>query len=467
MNPWARLGPLAALMQLAYVADASVRLWRSDRSDLQNRALVIGGGFAFFFGFGTVQAALVANGTLRMPTTVCMSFLFLVFAMGYKLGSDGVEAIQLARDLHESEERMKLATDAAHLGIWTHDLVLNKIWATDKWRELFGIGTSQPLEIDVILPRLHPEDSEAAGQIRDSAIKNGTSYETEYRVLHPDGRTRWIASRGNVELNALGKAILLRGVSQDITERKHGEAENQRLRAELAHLSRVNILGELTGTLAHELNQPLAAILSNSQVGQRCLQYGQADLSEIAAILDDITSDAKRAGGVIHSVRALFKKDLIAHTVPVDLNSAVRQVLTLLRSEILARKARVEFIAAESLPLGKAVRVEIQQVLINLLVNGLDAIGTDAKNEEGATIEISTTVTEGYVVVSVRDHGPGIACEVIDRLFEPFASTKPDGLGLGLAISRRIMVRFSGKLVAENHPEGGAVFRMLLPVAGV
>ena len=464
INPWAGLGPLAAVLQAVYVVDASIRLWRSGGSDSRNRALVLGGSFAFFSVFGSLQAGLVANGTLRMPAAASMPFLCVVLAMGYKLSSDGMRAIQLSHDLHESEERMKLATDAANLGIWTQDLTVNKIWATAKWRALFGIDSSQPLEVDTVLQRIHPEDREVARQNRANTIKNGGSYETEYRVIHPDGQTHWIASHGQVERNAKGKPILVRGVSVDITAQKQADAENQRLHTELTHLSRISALGELAGTLAHELNQPLAAMLSNSQVGQRSLLAREPDLIEMGAIFEDITADAKRAGGIIHSMRALVKKEMIVESKPMDMNSAISQVLNLMSSEILARKSRVEFSPTESLPAVMAVRAEIQQILINLVINCLDAMKVESGSSEGAaTIEISTEAAERDVRVTVRDRGPGIAADVMDRLFQPFTSTKPDGLGLGLAISRRIMERFGGRLEAENHPQGGAVFRMVLP----
>ncbi len=232
-------------------------------------------------------------------------------------------------------------------------------------------------------------------------------------------------------------------------------------RLELAHLSRVSILGELAGTLAHELNQPLAAMLSNAQVGGRILAAGQFDPLEIPAIFEDIAADAKRAGGIIHGMRAMLKKGDPAEKQVLDLNDAVTQVLGLLNTEIIGRKVEVTCQFDASLPPALANRVEFQQVLINLILNGLDAMVADPHR---GPLRIATSRQETSVSVAVHDSGPGIPPEILDRLFAPFVTTKPGGLGLGLSISRSIMQRSGGELQAENHPTGGALFRIVLPV---
>lgn len=248
----------------------------------------------------------------------------------------------------------------------------------------------------------------------------------------------------------------------DIGARKQAEREAALHQEELAHLSRISMLGELAGALAHELNQPLAAILGNSQVGRRILNDPAPDLPEVAAILDDVTGDAKRAGSIIHGMRAMFKKDAAPELDPVDLNDAVTQVLGLIHSEILRRKVEVDFQPGTGLPPAAAGRVEIQQVVMNLVMNALDATGGQL---HPGRIAISTGVRDGQLEVVVHDNGPGIPEGMAGRLFEPFASTKQGGLGLGLAISRSIAERFRGKLVAGPHPDGGARFRLLLPAA--
>jgi C4-dicarboxylate-specific signal transduction histidine kinase len=246
----------------------------------------------------------------------------------------------------------------------------------------------------------------------------------------------------------------------DVTRRRLAEREAAHQRQELAHLSRISILGELSGSLAHELNQPLAAILSNSQVGRKSLALPSTDLTELAAILDDITADAKRAGSIIHGMRAMFRKTSPTEIESVDLNTAVHQVLHLINSEIIARHVSLDLQLAPNLPPAGASLVEIQQILMNLMVNSLDAVKTT--NTPGL-IKITSQIQDDQIVVSVHDNGPGLAPVQLENLFEPFATTKTNGLGLGLAISRRLTERFAGTLQGANHPEGGAIFHLTLP----
>ncbi len=230
----------------------------------------------------------------------------------------------------------------------------------------------------------------------------------------------------------------------------------------LTHLSRISLLGELAGTLAHELNQPLTAILSNSQTGRHDIQIGKSDLPELSEILDDISADAKRAGNIIHGMKAMLKKDSQVAVTALDPNEIVTQVLALLHSEIIFRKLAVVLQLDESLPPVMAGKVELQQVLINLIINALDAVSPEA---DQAVLTIATRHADGLVTISVQDSGPGIPPEIYARLFDRFFSTKQEGLGLGLAISRSIMINFGGTLLAENNPAGGAIFRMSLPAA--
>ncbi len=246
----------------------------------------------------------------------------------------------------------------------------------------------------------------------------------------------------------------------DVTRRRLAEREAAHQRQELAHLSRISILGELSGSLAHELNQPLAAILSNSQVGRKSLALPNTDLTELAAILDDITADAKRAGSIIHGMRAMFRKTSTTEIESVNLNTAVHQVLHLINSEIIARHVSLDLQLAPDLPPAGASLVEIQQILMNLMVNSLDAVKTT--NTPGL-IKITSRTQDDQIVVSVHDNGPGLSPVQLENLFEPFATTKTNGLGLGLAISRRLTERFAGTLQGANHPEGGAIFHLTLP----
>lgn len=463
LNPWVLLGQLAALAQIVYIADASRRLWKTGGREERRRALLAGGGLALFFFCSAVQAGLVAAGVLRMPFLVSFTFLGVVIVMGFELSRDVLRASELLRELQRSEQQLTLAAAAGKMSLWEWDFPTNLIWVNTAGRALYGVRPEETLDFKRFVATLHASDRPVLEHAVETALAGPEPYAADYRVELPDGSLRWIAARGKVERDSHGRALRMRGISMDITGRKEAELEAALHRQELAHLSRVSVLGELSGTLAHELNQPLAAMLGNAQVGRRMLRDPSPDLEEIAAILDDVADDAKRAGGIIHGMRSMFRKDSVADADAVDLNEAVEQAIGLLHSEAVARRAKVEFHPSGTLAPAAAGRVEVQQVVINLMLNGMDAMKGSA---EGGRIEISTSQEGSRLRLVVRDHGPGIPAEMMPRLFEPFATTKPGGLGLGLAISRGIAERFHGELTAENHPGGGAVFRLMLPAAG-
>ena len=246
----------------------------------------------------------------------------------------------------------------------------------------------------------------------------------------------------------------------DITQRRDSEADLARQRNELAHLSRVAMLGELSGSLAHELNQPLAAILSNAQAAQRFLARNPADLAEVGAILQDIVDDDKRAGEVIRRLRALLRKEEIEHQ-SLDVNEIVLEVLRLMRSDLVNRNVSVRTQLATALPVVTGDRVQLQQVLINLVINGCDALEGLRARERHLTVR--TALADGHVEVAVADSGKGITPEELERVFEPFVTTKMHGMGLGLAVCRTIVHSHSGRIWAARNAGAGTTVRFTLP----
>jgi PAS domain S-box-containing protein len=457
-NPWMLVGQLSLVLFVVFVVDAALTVWR--RGD-RRQALVVGGSIVFFASMGTGQAIVALWGIVPMPITASVLYLCIVVAMGFELSHDVLRTAELSDELREREQQISLASEAANLGIWLRDLVRNEIWATDHWRTLFGFAQAERLELEQILQRLHPDDRQAIHHATARAIATDRSYETEYRVILPDGKLRWIASRGRVELNNAGQPVLVRGLSLDITARKLAELEAQQHRNEVAHLSRVAMLGELSGSLAHELNQPLTAILSNAQAAQRFLARPEIDRAELEAILRDIVEADEHAGEVIRSLRVLLKKGKVQR-VPLQANEVVSEVLKLMRSDLLNHHVAVETDLADDLPTVRGDRVQLQQVLLNLVMNASDAMA--GSEGLGRRLQVSTGRSAGDGVrVSVRDHGRGIPAEALERVFEPFFTTKPHGLGLGLAVCRSILVAHGGALSVENHPAGGAVFHFTLP----
>jgi len=247
----------------------------------------------------------------------------------------------------------------------------------------------------------------------------------------------------------------------DVTERRRGELEAEQRRTELAHLSRVAMLGELSGALAHELNQPLTAILSNAQAAQRFLAAGVQHLGEVKEILDDIVEDDKRAGAVIRGLRVLLKKEEVAHH-RLDLNGVALDVLRLIRSDLLNRNVGWSTDLAPGLPVVLGDAIQLQQVLLNLVMNACDAVAGNPGDER--RLEVRTARgADGSVIASVSDRGRGIPPQDLERIFEPFVTTKSHGLGLGLSVCRTIVDAHGGRIWAVNNAAAGVTVSVALP----
>jgi len=259
-----------------------------------------------------------------------------------------------------------------------------------------------------------------------------------------------------------GRANHVLGVSSDITGRKDAERELGMQRNELAHLSRAMMVAELSGSLAHELNQPLTAILSNAQAALRFLENGNATPEVVTEILRDIVEDDKRAGHVIQGMRLLLTKGE-AKRDRVDVNAAVQDVMRLMHSDIINAGVNIVVQSASGLPHVHADRVQVQQVLLNLIHNGCDAMHDMPPPRR--ELRVTTSLDRDNVRVDVEDRGHGIPPEHAARIFEPFFTTKGHGLGMGLAICRSIVKSQGGRLWAEDAHAGGAVFHFTLPVA--
>ncbi|MYN40953.1 PAS domain-containing protein [Duganella sp. FT109W] len=363
----------------------------------------------------------------------------------------------------ESEQRLLLAADAAHLGIWIRDLKRQEIWLSDQWRALFGFAAGQPVGLADLLARVHADDRAAVQRTLDNAELGVPRYEMEYRITLPDGAQRWIGSHGSVETDAAGRPALVRGVSLDITARKQAELDALQRQKEVTHLSRVAVLGELSGALAHELNQPLTAILSNAQAARRFLERQPPDLAEVDEILRDIIDEDRRAGEVIQRLRRLFDKGETPRA-PVDLNFLTRDVIRLLRNDLINHGIAVRTELTAPHAVASADAVQLQQVLINLLMNACDAMA-GAAPDEAVIVVRSAPAGAAAVQLSVIDHGAGIPAAALAHIFEPFYTTKERGMGLGLSICRNIVAAHHGQLWAENNPGGGASVHLRLPLA--
>ena len=279
-----------------------------------------------------------------------------------------------------------------------------------------------------------------------------------------DGRVVDVSIAISPIFDETGKVVGASKICRDITSKKTAEMEIRKQRAELAHVSRVSTLGQLTAALTHELIQPLGAILRNAEAAELFLQSEPPDLDEIRAILADIRKDDQRAGQVIERMRSLLKRRSLVSD-PVDLREAVEDTIALVRPDLLARQIKLNLEIRDPMPRVMGDRVHLQQVLLNLIMNGMDALHATRGEERALTVRAGLSAN-GWVEVAVSDCGTGLPVEM-PNLFEPFFTTKPNGMGMGLAISRTIIEAHGGKIRAENNPGRGATFTFTLPVRSV
>jgi two-component system sensor kinase FixL len=376
---------------------------------------------------------------------------------------DVTELLNKEQALREFEERVVLAAEAAHLGVWEMDTATEELWMSDGARTLFQFDSETRLDYKTVQDRVHPEDR----ALRDSAVKHAIEtqgqYEVEYRVLLPDGTLRWIGGRARCVTGEDGTGTRLIGVSIDVTPRKLAEADALRHREELGHMSRVAAMGELTASIAHELNQPLSGIASNASAGQRFIDRGDIDLNELRDLLGDITDDARRAGDVIRDIQTMVRKGVSARQA-VNLNDLVIKVVRMVNPNAMLQSCELGTFLDPDLPTVEGDPVQLQQVLLNLIINAFDAM-RDMPVSHRKVVIATERNSDGAICASVRDYGVGIPSEALERVFEQFFTTKPKGLGIGLAIVRSIVQSHGGTILAENADGGGARFYFTLPVS--
>lgn len=442
-------------------------LRRSLRWLIVATAGALGTGLALAWRIGgqiadSVQALVAPAHALGQQASLAIPPLYFREAneLGQALARAGEDLHGMRAARRESEQRLALATGAARLGVWMRDLRSGTMWTSGEWRALFAFAPAQVVEMAQFLGRIHADDRAAVEATIGQALAGVQRYETEYRIELPDGSLRWIGSQGNVEADESGRASLLRGVSIDITERRQAELAVQHMQKEVTHLARVALMGELTGAMAHELNQPLTAILSNAQAAQRYLRQQPPRLDQVGAILADIVSEDERASQVIVRLRRLFDKQETPRQ-RVEIALLVAEVSHLLRNDLINHEVILELDLQAADAQVEADKVQLQQVLINLLINACDAMAGG-----GVVLVRSAFAADGMVELSVSDSGCGIAPAAMAQLFTPFYTTKTRGMGLGLSICRNIAQAHGGRLWADNNSGPGATFHLSLPLAG-
>ncbi|MBR0750640.1 PAS domain S-box protein [Bradyrhizobium jicamae] len=310
------------------------------------------------------------------------------------------------------------------------------------------------------VPYLEP-DEEAWRKHRETLDAHLPFRDFELARLAPDGSKRYVSVSGLPVFDTSGRFVGYRGVGRHITERRRAEEALRAMQAELAHANRVTTMGQLTASIAHEVNQPIAATVTNAQAGLRWLRTQPPDLREVRHSLDRIVEDGTRAGNVIHGIRAFINK-VPPRKDRFDLNEAVLEMVALTRNEMFKHRILLQTELAPGLPAVGGDRTQLQQVILNLILNAVEAMSaTDAGRRE---LRIHTEREEaGGVLVTVRDSGPGLDPAAMERVFEAFYTTKPKGMGMGLAICRSMVEAHGGRMWASANDGGGAVFQFTLP----
>ena len=332
-----------------------------------------------------------------------------------------------------------------------------------RWLDYTGLSTSTPEDGRGWDSTIHPDDVETHLDKWRSALASGEPFENEARHRSTTGEYRWFLVQAMPLRNKQGRIVKWYGTITDIEERKRAEEERermQRLEAQLAHTNRLSMLGELTASLAHEINQPIAAAIASAGAGLRWLDRDQPALQQAREALMRIKDDGKRAADIITGLKAFYRKEASPQRVLLDVNEVVREMLVLLHREADRHSVVMRTELAPEFPAVCADRVQLQQVLMNLMVNGIEAMG-----EAGGELVIRTRTFESGLMVSVSDTGVGIPADQIEQIFNAFITTKAAGTGMGLAISRTIVESHDGKLWAEANPGPGATFHFTLPAA--
>lgn len=376
------------------------------------------------------------------------------------------ERKRVAEDLRRSEAYLAQAQRLSHTGSWAWNTSSGKIALSEEAVRIYGLTAAEAHSTpEVLFREVPPEDRTHLEGCVNSAIQERQDFEVDYRIVVPDGGVRYLHSVGRAVMNGSGEVAELIGATMDVTDRRLAEQGLQEAKSQLAHVARVQAMGELMASIAHEINQPLAAVVTNANACTRLLGGKAVDLGELQDAVGDIAEAGTRAGEVIARIRAFLRKAPPA-PMRLDLNAVVQEVLNLTRSELERYEISVSCELEPGLPEVQADRVELQQVILNLVMNGIEAMMFGTGRPRLLVIR-SQAGERGTVQITLRDSGAGLPAGTADRVFEAFFTTKPDGLGLGLAISRSIIEAHGGRLWAlPNDGRPGAAFRFTLPACG-
>jgi PAS domain S-box-containing protein len=381
--------------------------------------------------------------------------------------TDITERKRAEASLRQTEAYLEEAQRLSHTGSWAWNVARreNVHWSQEHYR-LFGLDPkSDSPSFETAYQRIHPEDRAIFNKEVEQAIRERSDFEVDFRTVLPDGSTKYVHSVGHPVFSASGELVEFVGTGMDVTERRQAEKERERLRqaqADLAHINRATTMGELTASLAHEINQPIAAAVTDARTCLRWLAREQPDIGEARETAARMVKAVTRASDIISRLRQLFKKGA-PQTNLVDVSEVIQEMVALLRGEASRYSVSILTELSADLPRVMADRVQLQQVLMNLMLNGIEAM-QDTKSGGQLTIK-SLMAESGQLLISVSDTGVGLPREKADQIFNAFFSTKTQGTGMGLSISRSIIESHGGRLWATSNSGRGATFNFILPTA--
>jgi PAS domain S-box-containing protein len=440
-------------------------------------AVVMGAAIPVMHYTGMAAVSFTPSGMLAdMTHTVSISTLgtagiaaVTIIVLGLALLTSWLDRGFAARTLELQEQKLQRseaylaeAQRLTHTGSWAWRVAgKDAVHLSEEWYRIYGFDPENgPPAIEERLQRIHPEDRARWQAVLDRAIAEESNYEVVFRILLPDGSVKHIHTLGHPVLNASGDLAQFVGSSTDITQRKLAEEALRQAQADLAHVSRMTTMGELTASLAHEVNQPIAAAVTDANTCLRWLMRDQPDLEEAREAASRMAKDATRVADIVSRIRLLFKNISLQREL-VDVNEVIREMIVLLAGEATQYAIAVRTELASDLPQVMGDRVQLQQVLMNLVLNGMEAM-KDVDTARELIINSQPAKNE-QVMVSVSDTGVGLPPQQADQIFNAFFTTKPSGTGMGLRISRSIIESHGGRLWAANNSPRGASFCFTLP----
>jgi len=379
--------------------------------------------------------------------------------------ADITDRVRSEGELKRSETYLAEAQKISHTGCWARNPNTGALfWSQEEWR-IFGLDPEKTrLSYEMFLQMVHPDDRASLEETSRRAVREKKSYDIPFRIVLPDGSIKHIHSVGKPFFEKSGGVTEYIGVSMDVTERKRDEAALQLAQAELARVARLTTIGELAASIAHEINQPLSAISTNCLAARRWLGHEVPNLAEAKQALERTIKDAQRASDVIGRIRALLKHDKPKYTA-LEINDVIKEVVTMTQSALAARGVSVRIDLPPGLPHALGDHVQLQQVLLNLIINGADAMGLVASGPR--ILGLSSRVEpSNNILISIEDTGTGLEAGLSDRIFDPLFTTKPNGMGMGLAICKSIVEEHGGRIWALPRSPNGTVFQFTVPILG-